>query len=83
VDYLYKKVVIAARGTGSLRDALTDMHYRQAPIPGVDSSKNWFAHQGMINAAVNIKNEIEAKNLLERAFNFNQVSQIDYFLKAD
>ena len=62
------------RGTGSLRDALTDLHYHQAPIPGVDPAKNWHAHQGMINAAVNIKKEIEEKKLLERAFNYNPVN---------
>lgn len=49
------------------------MQINQVPLPGIDAEKQWFAHQGMTNAAFYIKSEIESKNLLERAFNYNLV----------
>lgn len=61
------------RGTGSLKDALTDMQASQIPIPGIDPSKQYYGHKGMINAAHYIKTELESKGILEKAFNYNLV----------
>ncbi len=73
VDYFYKKIIIAIRGTESLQDAITDMQHYQILIPGTDPAKNWYAHKGMTNAACFIKFELESKGLLEKAFNYDKV----------
>jgi hypothetical protein len=49
------------------------MQHYKIQIPGTDSSKEWFAHKGMTQAASFIKTELENKGLIEMALNFDKV----------
>ena len=49
------------------------MQHYKIKIPGIDPSKDWYAHKGMTQAASYVKSEIEEKNLLEKAFNHDIV----------
>lgn len=55
---------------------MTDMQHTRVPIPNVDSKLEWYGHQGMTHSALNIKEKIETKALLERAFNLNTVNKL-------
>ena len=66
--------MIAIRGTESLQDAITDMQYYKVLIPETNPDKEWYAHKGMTHAASYIKLELEKKNLLETAFNYDIVN---------
>jgi sn1-specific diacylglycerol lipase len=71
VDKLKKKIVITIRGTESFSDSITDMQWKAVPMPSpVDESLEWYGHEGMVESALYILNELRTKSILNRAFNF-------------
>jgi hypothetical protein len=73
IDLLKKKVVITIRGTESLRDSVTDMQWRATLMPNVDSSLEWYGHEGIVKSANYLKAELETKNILQSAFTYDSV----------
>ncbi|CAG7837277.1 unnamed protein product [Allacma fusca] len=76
LDHSTKSVVVAIRGTMSLRDALTDLTAEAKTLDSPDIPQEVKAHNGMILAAKNVLKKLESLNLLGQAF----VNNPDYTL---
>lgn len=69
VDYKKRSVVISIRGTLSLEDILTDLNASEEILPLNPLREDWFTHKGILEAAVNIKQQLEERELIEQALN--------------
>lgn len=67
VDREQQTIVIAVRGTLSLKDAITDLTADSEPLE-IDGLENCIAHKGILQAAKYVKATIEKLHLLEQAF---------------
>ncbi|KAK3098738.1 hypothetical protein FSP39_022580 [Pinctada imbricata] len=68
VDHKYRKVVICVRGTTSLQDVLTDLKADAEVLPLDPPREGWLGHQGMLMAAVYIRNKLKEDMILAHAF---------------
>ncbi|XP_033734525.1 sn1-specific diacylglycerol lipase beta-like isoform X2 [Pecten maximus] len=75
VDRKEKSVVVSVRGTLSLRDALTDMSADCVCIEQ-DGCSDWKCHKGIYQAACYIRDELQTKHILEKAFEQNQGARL-------
>lgn len=69
VDFSKRAVVVSIRGTLSLEDILTDLNASEEVIPLSPRREDWVTHRGILEAALNIKQQLEDRGLLEQAFN--------------
>ncbi|XP_035694884.1 diacylglycerol lipase-beta-like [Branchiostoma floridae] len=67
LDHDRRSVVVAVRGTLSLRDALTDLSAESETID-VEGVEGTFAHKGILQAAIFIHKKLEEENILANAF---------------
>lgn len=67
IDREEQTIVIAVRGTLSLKDAITDLTADCEPLE-IDGLENCVAHKGILQAAKYVKDTIEKLHLLEQAF---------------
>lgn len=67
IDHSRQSVVIAVRGTMSLRDAITDLTAEAKVIEAPGIPEGCKAHYGMMMTARNILQKLNALRLLERA----------------
>ncbi|CAG5121550.1 unnamed protein product, partial [Candidula unifasciata] len=68
LDHVYKKVVVAVRGTLSLQDVLTDLKAEPENLPINPPRDDWQGHKGMIQAAVYIKKKLINDGILQMAW---------------
>ncbi|XP_012940156.1 diacylglycerol lipase-alpha [Aplysia californica] len=68
LDHVYKKVVVAVRGTLSLQDVLTDLKAEPETLPINTPRDDWQGHKGMIQAAVYIKKKLINDGILQMAW---------------
>ncbi|XP_069123504.1 diacylglycerol lipase-beta-like isoform X2 [Argopecten irradians] len=75
VDRKEKSIVVSVRGTLSLRDALTDMSADCVCIER-EGCADWKCHKGIYQAACYIRDELQDKHILEKAFQQNQGARL-------
>jgi hypothetical protein len=63
-----------------VRDSITDMQWKAMPIPGVDPNIEWYGHEGFVQSAIYIKQELESKRLIEKALNYDLVIKNVFFI---
>ncbi|XP_035662248.1 sn1-specific diacylglycerol lipase alpha-like isoform X2 [Branchiostoma floridae] len=70
IDHDRKAVVVTIRGTLSLQDCLTDLTADAESFRAYseDFPHDWYAHRGMLESAVYVKNKLEELLLLDLAF---------------
>ncbi|GFS13864.1 Sn1-specific diacylglycerol lipase alpha [Elysia marginata] len=68
LDHVYKKVVVAIRGTTSLQDVLTDLKAEPETLPLTPPRDDWQGHKGMVQAAVYIKKKLINDGILQMAW---------------
>lgn len=68
LDHDAKAVVLAARGSSTLRDLLTDMNAECEPLLGDDVPPDSVAHRGICKAAEYVRGRLERGGFLEEAF---------------
>ncbi|RUS83012.1 hypothetical protein EGW08_009249, partial [Elysia chlorotica] len=68
LDHVYKKVVVAIRGTTSLQDVLTDLKAEPETLPLNPPKDDWQGHKGMVQAAVYIKKKLINDGILQMAW---------------
>ncbi|GFN93684.1 Sn1-specific diacylglycerol lipase alpha [Plakobranchus ocellatus] len=68
LDHVYKKVVVAIRGTLSLQDVLTDLKAEPETLPLTPPKDDWQGHKGMVQAAVYIKKKLINDGILQMAW---------------
>lgn len=69
IDYGKRSIVISIRGTLSLEDILTDLNASEEILPLNPPREDWFTHKGILEAAINIKQQLEDRGLIEQALN--------------
>ncbi|KAL4240298.1 hypothetical protein ACF0H5_001091 [Mactra antiquata] len=75
IDRLQQKIVIAVRGTLSLKDVITDLTAEYDPIE-IDGLENCVAHRGMLQAARFVQSTLDRLKILEQAFDRAQGAKI-------
>ncbi|XP_021375697.1 sn1-specific diacylglycerol lipase beta-like isoform X2 [Mizuhopecten yessoensis] len=75
IDRKEKAVVVSIRGTLSLKDALTDLSADCVCIDQ-DECADWKCHKGIYQAACYIRDELQNRQILEKAFQQNQGARL-------
>lgn len=75
IDKAKQSVVVAIRGTLSLKDAITDLD-ADCECLSFEGLTGCVAHKGILQAATYVKNTLEEKHILEAAFDRVQGSKL-------
>lgn len=75
IDRKQQSVVIAIRGTLSLKDVITDLT-AECDTLDIDGLDNCVAHRGMLNAARYVKATLDRLHILDQAFDRAQGAQL-------
>ncbi|KAK9512943.1 hypothetical protein O3M35_001247 [Rhynocoris fuscipes] len=67
-DHKTSSIVIAVRGSMSMRDVFTDLTALPEKLEGEGIPPDTLAHKGMVMCALTLKKNLEDNNILEKAF---------------